>query len=221
MPGFNCHLRICSVTLLLVVLTGCQVVTVPFQLPSFQPTATATADEPAPGTGDLVAEPTAVVAQEDAAPPVRMEIPELALDLPIVPMGWVVTDQNGERTTAWIVPTEAIGWQVNSAGAGGAGNLILSGHQALGDALFAPLALGDIAVGQTVILTDANGARFRYQISEVSDPIPILGATEDDNALARSYLQSSETPILTMMTGWPDFTTTHRIFAVAELIGAE
>jgi sortase (surface protein transpeptidase) len=99
--------------------------------------------------------------------------------------------------------------------------LILAGHQALGDAVFAPLALGDITVGQTVELTDSAGTTFAYRIVEVSDPIPVLGATEADDALARSYVQPSETPILTMMTGWPDFTTTHRIFAVAEYLGQE
>jgi hypothetical protein len=88
----------------------------------------------------------------------------------------------------------------------------------MGSAVFAPLALGDIVVGQAIEITDTIGRRFVYQVSEVSEPVPILGATDEDNDMARSFMQPSETPILTMMTGWPDFTTTHRIFAVAEFV---
>ncbi|MCB0082518.1 MAG: sortase [Caldilineaceae bacterium] len=191
----------------------------PFQWPSsFQtaqaePTAEVTLE-----TADLVGEDDEGIAPNEAAAPMSLEIPDLALELPVETMGWVVTEQNGQRTTTWIVPSDAIGWHANSVGAGGAGNLILSGQQAKGSALFAPLALGDITVGQELTITDAAGATFLYRITEVSEPVPILGATEEDSNLARSYLQPSEAPILTMMTGWPDFTTTHRIFAVAELV---
>lgn len=170
-------------------------------------------------TSDLVpAIPLLPVSAEDAEAPATLSIPELGLTLDVVSMGWSVTETNGQLTTKWIVPTDAVGWHVNSARAGTAGNLILSGHQMIGDALFAPLALGDVMVGQEVLLTDIAGTVFTYQVVELSEPIPILGATDDDAALARSYLQPSEVPILTMMTGWPDFTTTHRIFAVAELV---
>ena len=68
-------------------------------------------------------------------------------------------------------------------------------------------------------MVDTAGNVFRYQVVEVSEPIGLLGATEEDNTLMRSYVQPSERPILTLMTGWPDFTTTHRIFAVAEYVG--
>ncbi|HRW07308.1 MAG TPA: sortase [Caldilineaceae bacterium] len=213
------YICILSLALLLPALTGCRVVALPFQWPSsFQtaqaePTAEVTLE-----TADLVGEDDEGIAPNEAAAPMSLEIPDLALELPVETMGWVVTEQNGQRTTTWIVPSDAIGWHANSVGAGGAGNLILSGQQAKGSALFAPLALGDITVGQELVVTDVNGEQFRYRVTEVSDPIPVLGATDEDNTLARSYLQPSESPILTMMTGWPDFTTTHRIFAVAEYI---
>lgn len=216
MSGLKRQIQLLLLSTLFMALAACRVVTVPFQWPSAQiagaePTVEVTAE-----TADLTAAPEAA---QDGAPPRLLAIPALGLELPIKTMGWVVTEENGQRTTAWIIPTDAIGWHANSAKTGAAGNLILSGHQALGDALFAPLALGDITVGQLVDITDENGKMFRYQVTEVSEPIPVLGATEDDTAMAKSYLQTSETPILTMMTGWPDFTTTHRIFAVAEYVG--
>jgi len=201
--------------LLFLLLVGCQ----PIQLPleSIEPADSDAVETTAPVQSP---DPNAPLAPSEAQPPVTLQLAELGLTLPVETMGWVVAEENGARTTKWIVPTEAIGWHANSVGAGGAGNLLLSGHQALGSAVFAPLALGDITVGQEVDLLDADGQSFRYRVVEVSEPIPILGATEEDNALARSYVQPSESAILTMMTGWPDFTTTHHIFAVAEYIGS-
>ena len=58
-----------------------------------------------------------------------------------------------------------------------------------------------------------------FRSIEVSEPIAIVGATEEDNALAQTYVAPTEAAQLTLMTGWPDFTTTHRIFAVAEYVG--
>lgn len=196
--------------LLALLLIGCQMVQPIERLP--ETTATAAID---PSSTDL----TASVPLTEALPPVALRIAEINLDLPIETMGWVVTEANGQRTTEWVIPTDSVGWHANSAGAGGAGNTILSGYQMTGAAILAPLALGDIAVDQEIELVDRAGNVFRYRVVEVSEPLPLLGATEADNTLMRSYVQPSELPILTLMTGWPDFTTTHRIFAVAEYVG--
>ncbi|MCE7980191.1 MAG: sortase [Caldilinea sp. CFX5] len=187
----------------LVLVLGCQ----PIQAPAATPDSTPTPVE------EPTAEPYA------GLPPVQLRIPDLALALPVTTMGWVVTEANGQRTTEWIVPLDSIGWHANSAGAGGTGNTILSGHQASGEALFAPLALGDITVGQELQLVDEQGQVFVYRVTAVSEPIPLVGATEEDNALAQTYVAPTTVPQLTLLTGWPDFTTTHRIFAVAEYVG--
>lgn len=187
----------------LVLVLGCQ----PIQAPASTPASTPTPVE----------EPTAE--PYGGLPPVTLRIPDLALELPITPMGWMVTEASGQRTTEWIVPLDSIGWHVNSAGAGGTGNTILSGHQTSGSALFAPLALGDIIVDQELQLVDEAGQVFVYRVSEVSEPIPLVGATEEDNALAQTYTAATTNAQVTLITGWPDFTTTHRIFAVADYVG--
>lgn len=151
--------------------------------------------------------------------PVRVRIPEIGLDAPIIAMGWRVGMVNGERTTIWDVPLDEAGWHINSAGAGGAGNTVVSGRQVEGAAVFAPLALGGVAPGQQVLLTDGDGLVFVYEISEVTDPVPVTGATPDEISRAASYFAPSPTARLTLVTGWPEFTTTHRIFAVADFVG--
>jgi len=52
--------------------------------------------------------------------------------------------------------------------------------------------------------------------------VPIIGATDEDKALAQSYVaqpEADQVAQLTLITGWPDFTTTHRIFVVAQYVG--
>jgi hypothetical protein len=165
-------------------------------------------------------DPVQPLLSAQAKRPVLMQIPELDFEVAIQPMEWeIVTDASGQRSTRWVIPLAAAGWHTNSAGAGAAGNTILSGQQATGEAVFAPLALGEIVVGQHLLITDEDGAVFVYQISEISRPIPIVGATTDDLAAAKAYIQPSETAQATLITGWPDFSTTHRIFAVAKFIG--
>ena len=153
--------------------------------------------------------------------PVQLQIPEINLDVPIIAMGWRLGVVDGRRTTVWDVPTDKAGWHINSAGAGGAGNTIISGRQVGGEAVFAPLALGMVQPGQDVYLTDGDGVVWVYRISEVTDPIPVTGATEEEEQLAASYFAPTETARLTLVTGWPEFTTTHRVFAIADFVGVQ
>ncbi|MCX6044034.1 MAG: sortase [Chloroflexi bacterium] len=194
----------------LLLLAACQV---PTPVPVVLAPATAT-----PSTAKASSATSATSPAMQATAPVKLAIPALNLEMPIVPMGWEVVEANGQRTTKWIVPKDAIGWHANSAGAGTNGNTILSGHQAQGEALFAPLATGEIVVGQEIILTDAQGATFTYRVTEVTEPIALTGASQAEMDQAASYIAPSTTPKLTLITGWPDFTTTHRIFAVADLV---
>lgn len=160
------------------------------------------------------------VAADAALAPVELAIPALELDVPVAPMGWRVTEVNGERTTQWTVPLTEAGWHVNSAGAGGQGNVVISGHQVQGEAVFAQIALGEVAVDQDIALTDEEGRTFTYRVSEITDPIPLVGATAEESALANSYTEPSEDARLTLLTGWPADTTTHYVIVVAELVDA-
>lgn len=216
-----CYVRSCTALLAIALvalglLAGCQVVVlpVPVTAPALADTTTTTQPVALGGVESLAPLPAA-----QALAPVQLSIPALGLNLPVTPMGWEVVDANGERTTRWVLPEDAVGWHVNSAGAGGAGRVILSGHQLLGTAPLAPLAQGDVEVGQEIWLTDSDGAVLVYEVVEVSEPIVQTGATAEEEAAAAAYLAPTDQALLTLITGWPDFTTTHRVFAVAELVG--
>jgi sortase (surface protein transpeptidase) len=159
------------------------------------------------------------LALDQTTGPVRLQIPAIELDVPVIAMGWRVDMVDGTRTTVWDVPQEEAGWHINSAGAGGAGNTIISGRQVGGAAVFAPLALGTVAAGQEVFLTDGDGIMFVYRIREVTAPVPVTGATPEEAAAAAAFFAPADAAQLTLVTGWPEFTTTHRVFAVADFVG--
>ncbi|NJN81387.1 MAG: class F sortase [Caldilineaceae bacterium] len=115
------------------------------------------------------------LSQEQSLPPTELIFPAHEITLTVAPMGWQVVIQGTERTTVWAVPEEAVGWFVTSAGAGSAGTTILSGYQAQGERVFAPLARGDIKAGEEIYLTDADGLKFVYRISEISKQFPLVG----------------------------------------------
>lgn len=203
------------VALLAIVLTACQT---SVGNASTAPAETEAAAMPASAESGVL--PMDPLAADQSAPPARLEIPDLNLDVDVVPMGWQIVTVDGERTTMWAPPEEQAGWHVNSAHAGALGNVLISGRQADGAAVFAPLALGSVTSGQEIWLSDQDGVTFVYQVSEVSEPIPITGATDEEIERAAAYQEQSDTAKLTLITGWPDFTTTHRVFVVADFLGA-
>ncbi len=123
--------------------------------------------------------------------PVALAIPAVELQAQVTPMGWEPTLINDQVTTRWVVPEQTLGWAVNSAGAGEPGNVVIVGHQAVGAALFRPVALGEVTPGQAIQLQTADGVTYLYTVTEVSEPIPAIGASADELAQAATYLAPS------------------------------
>lgn len=218
-----------------VLLAGCEPMPIPEAATStpMPPTPTAAAataatatpeantDSAAPAVAQPAVQISEPVAVEDATAPSLLSIPEIDLVVPVVSLAWRVTEVAGKRTTAWVLPGDALGWHSNSVGAGAAGNLVISGHQLLGDGLLAPVALGEVAVGQEILITDSEGTVFVYQVSEVSEPIEISGDMASEESVAATWTAQGGDARLTLITGWPDFSSTHRIFVTALFIGVQ
>ncbi len=183
------------------------------------PAVTPAQAETAPAAEGVVA--AATTADYSPTMPVALTIPAVDLQAQIVPMGWEPALIADQVSTRWIVPEQTLGWAVNSAGAGEPGNVTIVGHQAVGAALFRPLALGEVVAGQEILLQAASGVVHRYQVVEVSDPIPTLGASADEMAQAAAYLAPTTDARLTLVSGWPADATTHRVFVVAEYVGVQ
>lgn len=218
------HLLACL--LVVALLAGCE----PMPIPA---AATNTPPPPTPKPAAAVAQtqpPAAAVpavqaaqplAAAEAAPPVRISIPEIGLEVAVAPMTWRVADVAGKRTTVWVLPEDAAGWHPNSGLAGAAGNLVISGHHLLGEAPFAAIALGEVAVGQEILITDSQGRVFVYQVSEIGEPVAIGNDPAEETKLAQAMTNQSGDPRLTLISGWPDFSSTHRVFVTALFVGVQ
>jgi hypothetical protein len=175
-------------------------------------TAADTSTEPASTSPNAVSSPAAPFAHA----PVALTFAELDLTVPVEVMSWRNVRVSGVRTTRWNLPEDSAGWHPNSAAPGEPGTTIISGSQLGGDGVFTPIALGEVAAGQDLLLTTATGAELRYTVTSVSEPLAIEGDPEAAATLQDLLAPTAESRLV-LLTGWPDFTTTHRIAVVAEL----
>jgi sortase (surface protein transpeptidase) len=182
-------------------------------------TATVAATATVTATATPVAEEDAPDATWPPSMPVALSIPSLDVEAAVTPMGWEPILQGEQVTTRWVIPLDSLGWAVNSAGAGEEGNVVIAGHQALGAAPLRPLALGDVSVGQEILVETSGGRTYVYRVREVSPPIGAIGATAAEDASAAAYLAPAASAQLTLLTGWPSDVSTHRLFVVADLEG--
>ena len=146
------------------------------------PSATPVPAEAAAAT----APPPAATTVPSAAPvvasvPVRLTIPDLKIDVPVVEMGWrVVQTADGPRSD-WVIPKNEAGHHINSALLGEEDNLVISGHNNIYGEVFKPISFAwdnatripvdsvtdrsDLLNGRTIELFDAAGQEFKYTIA--------------------------------------------------------
>jgi sortase (surface protein transpeptidase) len=187
--------------------------------PTIALTATAEEATPVAAISETAALTTTAALSVETLPPVRLAIPEIDFATTVEPMAWRVTEVEGERQAVWEVPENNAGWHINSATVGAPANLVISGHHRQGAAIFAPLARGEVVVGDQILVTDSAGRVFRYDVTEVAEPLPVAGATDIEREQLNRYLSPADTAKLTLMTGWPDFSDTHYLMIVADLVG--
>jgi sortase A len=213
--------------------------TAPPSGPPDAPTAAPPAELPAPGT-DALATPAAPAqatpAQTEAAPagatlpveepvalppaqgePNRLLIPAIGLNTAIVDVGWEVVERGAQRTTEWQTADNAAGRHLNSARPGEQGNVVLSGHHNTKGEVFRRISEQELAVGDAIYLYDAQGRRHTYQVSEVTEPLLEVGASEAQRLANARYIQPTSDARVTLVTCWPYWTNTHRIVVVGTL----
>ncbi len=194
--------------------------TVTVTLPAPGPTTESAAPTTGPSTTPAVGtRPTA----SPAAHAVRLEIPALQMSVPVVEVGWrIVTDVTGQRTTEWEVADDAAGHHINSAAPGTTGNVVISGHNNLGRAVFAPIsrdqdqATPQLVPGSTITLFTDDGQQYVYQVQQV------VRVAEENVPLAQRmanarYMEPTREPTLTLITCWPPDGFSHRVIVTASL----
>lgn len=182
------------------------------ETPTASPSATSAA-APDSATGDAAAAPAAV------GQPNRIVIPKIALDAPIVDVGWQVVERGDERFTEWQTADNAAGRHINSAQPGEQGNVVLSGHHNTKGEVFRRVSELELEPGDLIYLYDEQGRRYTYAVDEVTDP-PLLevGATTEQRLANARYIQPTNDARVTLVTCWPYWTNTHRVVVVAKMV---
>ncbi|MBC7225284.1 MAG: sortase [Anaerolineae bacterium] len=200
--------------------------------PTPLPTATASAQETRPAPPTEVAPtatptrpptPTPTATPLPFACPVRMAVPAIGLDIPVVEVTWEVEERNGLRYSHWETASYAAGHHFNSALPGEEGNVVLSGHHNIEGEVFRDISrIGEagarLGLGDEVILYAEDGRAFVYRIVEWHR-FREAGTSEEERLAHARFLNPSDRGILTLITCWPYVSNTHRVVVVAELVG--
>jgi len=197
-------------------------------LPAAEPTATVASPTPTAVPEPPTPEPT--LEATSAGPPTRLVIPDLKLDVPVVPMGWKVTETAKGPVSEWQIPENEAGHHINSVNLGEPGNLVMSGHNNIYGKVFEAISRAwnddgrvrldqftdrsDVLNGRPLELYNAEGQRFEYQIEEFYRLRDTGVGQAQRVANARFMLPSDDTRV-TVVTCWPPWNNTHRLVLIA------
>lgn len=148
-------------------------------------------------------------------PPSKILAPAIGLEAAVEPVGWIVTEQNGEQLTVWDVPDDAAGWHENSALPGHGNNVVLSGHHNLGAEVFRDLV--DLKVGDALTLR-AGAYEYQYQVTD-RFIVPERDAPPQQQQQNAQWIKPTIDERLTLVTCWPYQGNSHRLIVVARPIG--
>ncbi len=146
-----------------------------------------------------------------AAPPNRIVIPSIELDSSIVPIGWYVVEQDGQRYSVWQVADYAVSWHQTSAYPGHSGNVVLNGHHNIKGEVFRYLV--DVEVGDRVLIY-VNDHVYYYAV-EQKMILKEKGEPPEVRRENATWIAPTQDERLTMVTCWPYTNNTHRLVIVA------
>jgi sortase A len=150
--------------------------------------------------------------EQDSSPPVKLTIPSVEIDSPVVPVTWqMIPSKNGELKSEWQVADYAVGHHAGSVNPGQIGNVVLSGHVDYKGQVFKELH--NVKRGDEVIMHTEKG-QYLYVVSDI---VLVLeeGASEEQKRRNAAYMNQTPDPILTMITCWPYGIDTHRLIVIA------
>jgi LPXTG-site transpeptidase (sortase) family protein len=151
---------------------------------------------------------------QPAAPeiPVRLMIPAIELDAPVLTSEARVVEISGKPFQVWHAPGEyAAGWHVSSAPLGVPGNTVLNGHHNIYGEVFKRLV--ELEQGDEIIVK-SESASFSYKITNKMI-LPEKYAPLEERVRNSQWILPSEDERLTIITCWPYESNTHRLILVA------
>ncbi|MEM7028000.1 MAG: sortase [Chloroflexota bacterium] len=150
-----------------------------------------------------------------SAPPNRLQIPRLNLDVPVNEVG-LVPSATVPGVLEWEVPAyRAAGWLKTSAPLGQPGNTVLDGHHNVHGEVFRDL--WTLETGDKITLQSEAGQPQHYQVTEVLI-LPERDQPLDVRLQNAQYIQPTPDERLTLVTCWPHNDNSHRTIVIAKPI---
>ncbi|HOT93260.1 MAG TPA: class F sortase [Anaerolineae bacterium] len=145
--------------------------------------------------------------------PVRIRIPAIDLDAPIVPIGWKEVKIDGVMQPMWDVPNwRAAGWHETSAKIGAAGNTVLNGHNTSNGEVFRNLY--KLEVGAEILIEADDGATYVYTVTEKLI-LPEAGQPLETRMQNAQYVLPTGDERLTLVTCHPYGSLANRLLIIA------
>ncbi len=181
---------------------------------SLHPTATPPLAETRPAT-------TVLPPVGSNPPAVRLIIPSLGLDAPVVEVSWDVILEGETWRSVWQTADGAAGHHRNSANPGEAGNVVISGHHNTRGEVFRQVSeIGQpgtrFDIGDEIILVAADGRQYTYTVVRW-ERFPEEGLSAAERRAHARYLDPTTDAVLTLVTCWPYESNSHRVVVVARL----
>jgi len=158
-------------------------------------TTVATVPTPPPSTHTTPAANGAVAVPN--TPPQRLQIPAIALDAPIIPVGWYLNPTTNE--TEWEVARYAVGHHQDSGVPGGGTNIVLSSHVAGYGRLFADL--DKLHIGDQFTITSATHT-YTYAVIHITY-VDSSRSNMAEHIANMALLDPTPDEQVTLITCWP------------------
>jgi len=144
------------------------------------------------------------------SPPVRLVIPSIQLDAPVVAIGWHQVADSGQ--SAWDDPGSAAGWLKNSAFPGRGSNVVLAGHHNIRGKVFRHLI--DLQISDPIYLVGPEST-YCYRVTE-RFIVPEKYASAEQKEQNALWIAPTIDERLTLITCWPYRSNSHRLIVVAK-----
>jgi LPXTG-site transpeptidase (sortase) family protein len=156
--------------------------------------------------------PTPEARPPSNAPPSRLVIPKIDLDIPVVTVGVKTIKVGGKLQTMWADAPNAGGFHQTSAYPGHEGNTVINGHRDIQGSVFR--RLNKVEVGDEIILYVGEIA-YPYRVTETVI-VPETFASARQRAENLKYIGYIPEERLTLVTCTPIGLATHRLLVIAK-----
>ncbi len=164
-------------------------------------------------SGTIVAQPTPAASKSTDKDPMRMAIPSIRVDSPVVYVGWTTVIQGNQLVSEWDTADFAVGFHNTSALPGTIGNTVMSGHNNIKGEVFRNL--DQVKVGDKITVNTRGGTTLSYVVTQamiVSEKF----ASAEQRAKNAQWIAPTDDNRLTLISCWPYTNNTHRVIVVAK-----